>query len=37
MARAYVGDDGDGMFSAHLECDEGGPFSFAHRANRLEP
>ena len=28
MARAYVGDDGDGQFSADVECDEGGPFSF---------
>jgi hypothetical protein len=28
MARAYVGDGGDGRFSAHVECDEDGPFSF---------
>jgi hypothetical protein len=27
MARAYVGDGGDGRFSAHVECDEDGPFS----------
>jgi hypothetical protein len=27
MAVAYVGDDGDGRFSAHVECDEDGPFS----------
>jgi hypothetical protein len=28
MPRAYVGDDGDGRFSAHVDCDEDGPFSF---------
>jgi hypothetical protein len=27
MAVAYVGDDRDGRFSAHVECDEDGPFS----------
>jgi len=27
MARAYVGDGGDGRFSAHVECEEDGPFS----------
>jgi hypothetical protein len=28
MPRAYVGDDGDGRFIAHVDCDEDGPFSF---------
>jgi hypothetical protein len=27
MPRAYVGDDGDGRFTAHVDCDEDGPFS----------
>src|SRR5215213_7161171 len=27
MPHAYVGDGGDGLFSAHVECDEDGPFS----------
>jgi hypothetical protein len=28
MPRAYVGDSGDGLFTAHVDCDEDGPFSF---------
>jgi hypothetical protein len=28
MPRAYVGDDGDRRFSAAVDCDEDGPFSF---------
>jgi hypothetical protein len=27
MPRAYVGDDREGRFSAHVDCDEDGPFS----------
>jgi hypothetical protein len=28
MPRAYVGDDREGRFSAHVDCDEDGPFDF---------
>jgi hypothetical protein len=37
MARAYVGDGGDGRFSAYVDCDEDGPFSFVHGPTGVGP
>jgi hypothetical protein len=37
MPRAYVGDDGDGRFSAYVDCDEDGPFSHVNGPTGVGP
>jgi hypothetical protein len=37
MPRAYVGDGGDGRFSAHVEYDEDSPFSYVEGPTGVGP